>query len=83
MAMTRKDFVALATTLNNALRQAKSRDAADITRDMIHDISASCAVSNSNFNQTVFFTACGLTADGKLPADDEDVLIETLKGLIR
>jgi hypothetical protein len=81
--MTRKDFEALATTLNSALRQAQSRDAADITRDMIRDIAASCAVSNGNFNQKLFFTACGLTADGQLPADDEDVLIETLKGLIR
>jgi hypothetical protein len=80
MAMSRKDFVALATTLNNALRQAPDRRAAEITRTTIRDIADYCATSNSNFNRSTFFTACGLTADGELPSDDAEALRVALEG---
>jgi hypothetical protein len=80
MAMSRKDFRALATTLNNALRQATDRRAAEITRDVIRDIARYCAISNGGFNQPLFFTACGLTADGQLPADDAEALRVAMEG---
>jgi hypothetical protein len=82
MAMTRKDFRALATTLNNALQQAENREAAVTVRTVIRDIASYCAVSNGGFNQPLFFTACGLTASGQLPADD-GVTLADLKGVSR
>lgn len=62
--MTRKDYIAIAAILKEAMQErGGNTEEAKTTVDYIAGrIAAVCAADNANFDPKRFFTACGLYA---------------------